>query len=80
MDEADIRAGVYRIVAKSFDLDVENIKPTASIIDDLGGDSLDLVEITMRIEETFGIEIPDEDMERAHTVEDFVNIAKKAAS
>ena len=51
----------------------EEVKPYAKFVEDLGADSLDTVELVMELEEEFGIEIPDEDAEKAKTVGDVVN-------
>ena len=51
--------------------------PSASFVDDLGADSLDLVELIMVFEEEFGQEIPDEDAETIQTVQDAVNYITK---
>ena len=51
-------------------VDPEKVKPEASFIDDLGADSLDIVELVMAMEEEFDIEIPDEDAEKLKTVQD----------
>ena len=50
----------------------DNVKMDSSFIDDLGADSLDIVELVMAIEETFDIEIPDEDAEKVVTIGDVV--------
>ena len=55
---------------KQLGVDVEEVTPEASFIDDLGADSLDTVELVMALEEEFGIEIPDEDAENISTVND----------
>ncbi len=51
-------------------MDPERVKPESSFIDDLGADSLDIVELVMAMEEEFEIEIPDEDAEKLRTVQD----------
>jgi acyl carrier protein len=55
------------------------VVPSASFVDDLGADSLDLVELIMAMEEAFGIEIPDEVAEKITTVKDAIEHVKKAA-
>ncbi len=60
------------IIVEQLGVDAERIKPEASFIDDLGADSLDIVELIMAMEEEFDIEIPDEDAERLKTVNDVV--------
>ncbi len=58
----------------------EKVTPTASFIDDLGADSLDIVELVMTMEEEFDLDIPDEDAEKMKTVGDVVKyIASKAS-
>jgi len=51
----------------------DEVKPEASFVDDLGADSLDLVELVMALEEEFGQEIPDEDAEKITTVQDAID-------
>ena len=57
-----------QMIAETFGVKPEDIKDESSFKDDLGADSLDLVELTMSIEEAFNIEIPDEDAEQLDTV------------
>ncbi|MGB9682280.1 MAG: acyl carrier protein [bacterium] len=64
---------VKRIIAEQLGIDEEDITPDASFTDDLGADSLDLVELVMAFEDSFDIEIPDEDAENIKTVADAVN-------
>ena len=56
---------VKKIIAEKLDVDVSDVVPEASLIDDLGADSLAIVELIMTMEEEFDIEVPDEDAERA---------------
>ncbi len=63
---------VREIVAEQLGVDVEEVTPEASFIDDLGADSLDTVELVMALEEGFDIEIPDEDAEQIKTVNDAI--------
>ncbi|MBW2273190.1 MAG: acyl carrier protein [Deltaproteobacteria bacterium] len=58
------------LVCDQLGVDPGEMRPEASILDDLGADSLDVVELVMAIEETFDIEIPDEDAEAMRTVGD----------
>jgi acyl carrier protein len=55
---------------------IEKVVPEASLLDDLGADSLDLVELVMVLEDKSGREIPDEDAEKIRTVQDAVNYMK----
>jgi len=61
-----------QVVAEQLGVKVEEIKPEASFVDDLGADSLDAVELIMALEEKFGIEIPDDDAEKLKTVNDAI--------
>ncbi len=58
------------IIVEQLGVDPERVKPEASFIDDLGADSLDIVELVMAMEEEFDLEIPDEDAEKLKTVQD----------
>ncbi|MBO4261147.1 MAG: acyl carrier protein [Clostridia bacterium] len=64
---------IKAIIADQLSAEPEKITPETSIIDDLGADSLDVVELVMALEEKFGIEIPDEDAEKINTVSDIVS-------
>ena len=61
------------IVAESLGISADEIASSASFIDDLGADSLDIVELVMAIEKSFDIEIPDEDAEKIATVQDAID-------
>ena len=63
---------VREIVAEQLERDVKEVTNSASLIDDLGADSLDVVELVMKMEEEFGIEIPDEEAEKIKTVNDVI--------
>jgi acyl carrier protein len=69
---------VKKIVVEQLGVDEEEVVPSASFVDDLGADSLDLVELVMSLEEEFSeegakVEIPDEDAEKINTVQDAVD-------
>lgn len=68
-----------QIVVDQLGVEASDVTPSASFVDDLGADSLDRVELIMALEETFGIEIPDEDAERIVTVQDAVDYVQKNA-
>ena len=63
---------VNSIIVDQLGVDADQVKPEASFTDDLGADSLDIVELVMAFEEEFGIEIPDEDAEKIGKVQDAV--------
>ena len=63
---------VREIVAEQLERYVNEVTTAASLIDDLGADSLDVVELVMKMEEEFGIEIPDEEAEKIKTVNDVI--------
>ncbi len=65
---SDIVEQVKAFVAEQLDRDPSEVKIDSSFVDDLGADSLDAVELIMRLEEEFGIDIPDEDAEKITTV------------
>ena len=67
---ANMHPKVKDIIVEQLGVDPEKVKPEASFIDDLGADSLDIVELVMTMEEEFDIEIPDEDAEKLKTVHD----------
>jgi acyl carrier protein len=64
---------VKKVVVEQLDVNPDEVTPAASFVEDLGADSLDMVELTMAFEEEFDIEIPDEDAEKITTVQDAVN-------
>jgi acyl carrier protein len=70
---------VRDIVAEQLGKDVNEVTANASFIDDLGADSLDIVELVMKMEEEFSIEIPDEEAEKIKTVNDVVEYIKTHA-
>ena len=67
---------VKKVVAEKLSVEPEEVVPEASFVDDLGADSLDLVELIMAMEEAFDIEISDEEAEKLQTVKDAVNYIK----
>ena len=68
-----VEGRVRKIVAKQLGLQEEEIALDKAFIDDLGADSLDIVELVMTMEEEFGVEIPDEEAEKIQTVKDAVD-------
>lgn len=63
---------VRKIIAEKLSVDLEEVVPEASFVDDLGADSLDLVELIMTMEEEFDIDISDEDAEKLESVKDAI--------
>ena len=70
---------VAQILAEQLDVDVDEIKLTTDMVDDLGADSLDIVDLLMTLEDEFDIEIPDEDVEGVRTVGDLVKYLEDKA-
>lgn len=68
---------IQEIIVDQLGVDEGRVKPEASFIDDLGADSLDIVELVMAMEEEFDCEIPDEDAEKLKTVQDVTNYLQK---
>ena len=73
MADQEIENKVKQIIVDELGVDENEVTPNARFIDDLGADSLDTVELVMRFEEEFGIEIPDEDAEKIQSVRDAYN-------
>ena len=72
-DMASVDERVKEIIAEQLGLEKDDIQPEASFIDDLGADSLDIVEMIMTIEDEFDVEISDEDAEKIVSVQDAIN-------
>ncbi|MDN4523453.1 acyl carrier protein [Fictibacillus fluitans] len=70
---ADVIERVSKIVVDRLGVDAAEVKPEASFKEDLGADSLDVVELVMELEDEFDLEISDEDAEKITTVGDVVN-------
>lgn len=71
---------VKKIIADQLGVELDEVTPQASFTDDLGADSLDIVELVMAFEESFDVEIPDEDAEKISKVEDAVSYISEHAS
>jgi acyl carrier protein len=71
--EKTVERRVIEIIVEQLGVSEEEVTLEASFVDDLGADSLDLVELIMAMEEEFGLEISDEDAEKIQTVQDVVN-------
>lgn len=72
-----IEEKVRKLIAEKLDVDYNDVVPQASLIDDLGADSLALVEMIMTMEEEFDIEVPDDDAEKLVTVENAIAYIKE---
>ncbi len=70
---------VKKVVVEQLDVNEDEVTSTASFVDDLGADSLDVVELVMGLEEEFDVEIPDEDAEKITTVADAVSYIEEKA-
>ena len=66
----EISERVKSIIVDQLGVSLEEVTPQASVIEDLGADSLDIVELIMALEEEYEMEIPDEDAEKIQTVDD----------
>jgi acyl carrier protein len=78
---ASVEEKVKHIIVEQLGVDEDEVKPEASFVDDLGADSLDVVELVMALEEEFGLEISDEDAEKLSTVRqamDYIQNSVKA--
>jgi acyl carrier protein len=71
---------VSAIIAEQLGVSKEEVRPEASFIDDLGADSLDIVELVMAMEEEFDIEISDEDAEKIQTIGDAIAYVRERAA
>ena len=69
----DVAAKVKEIIAEQLNQNADSISNTSHFVNDLGADSLDVVEMVMAFEEAFDLEIPDEDAEKIQTVQDAIN-------
>ena len=72
MDAGTIEGRVTELIIDQLGVSKEEANPQASFLDDLGADSLDIVELVMSFEEEFDLEIPDEDAEKIQTIGDAI--------
>jgi len=68
---------VREIIVEQLGVSADEVVPEASFIDDLGADSLDIVELVMAIEEEFALEIPDDDAEKIQTIQDAISYVEE---
>jgi acyl carrier protein len=79
MADKSIEEKVKDIIVEQLGVNPEQVTPTASFIEDLGADSLDIVELVMAFEEEFSVEVPDEDAEKLQTVGDVIKYIEERA-
>ncbi len=72
-----IEEQVIVVIMEQLEVTREECTPDASFIEDLGADSLDLVELIMELEENFGIKITDEELEKIRTIQDITDFIKR---
>ena len=77
MAEKTTEEKVKDIIVEQLGVNPEQVTPQASFIEDLGADSLDIVELVMAFEEEFSVEVPDEDAEKMTTVKDAIEYIEK---
>ena len=77
---ASVEERVRNIVCDQLAVEPDKVVKTASFVDDLGADSLDIVELVMTMEEEFDLDIPDEDAEKIKTVGDVISYVSSKAS
>jgi acyl carrier protein len=77
MADSAVQEKIKQIIVDELGVDEAEVTENARFIEDLGADSLDLVELVMRFEEEFGIEIPDEDAEKIQAVRDAFNYVEQ---
>ncbi|MDK2951516.1 MAG: acyl carrier protein [Kosmotogales bacterium] len=77
MGKSEIFEKVREVVNEKLNIELEEIEFTSDLIDDLGADSLDLVDLVMAFEDEFGIKVEDEDIENIRTIGDIVNYISK---
>jgi acyl carrier protein len=80
MTDKPIEEKVKDIIVEQLGVNPEQVTPTASFIEDLGADSLDIVELVMAFEEEFSVEVPDEDAEKLQTVGDVIKYIEEKSS
>lgn len=80
MSEKSIDQKVKDIIVEQLSVNAEQVTPEAKFIEDLGADSLDVVELVMAFEEEFGVEVPDEDAEKLITVGDVIKYIEEKDS
>ena len=72
-----IQEKITDLIVDQLGVDKEKVKPEASFVDDLGADSMDIVELVMTLEEKFSIQIPDQEEGNIRTVQDAIDFIKE---
>ena len=83
MEKPDLEAlseRVKKLISESLGVPLPEVTDSAAFVDDLGADSLDIVEMVMAIEKEFGIEVPDENAEKIETVQDAIDYISSATN
>jgi len=78
MTAVDMKKRIVEIIATQLGIDQADITPQANVVDDLGADSLDVVELIMALEEEFNLEIPDDEAEKIKNVQDIFTYMESA--
>lgn len=73
----DIKEKVTSIIVDQLGVEKENVKPESSFVDDLGADSMDIVELVMAFEDNFSMQVPDQEAENIKTVQDAIDYINK---
>ncbi len=76
MSDQEMKDKVTQIIVQQLGVEADKVTPDSTFIDDLGADSLDIVELIMAFEEEFGIDIPDEDAEKITAVKNVLEYIK----
>lgn len=77
---SDISERVKKIIVEHLDVDAEKVKEEANLVDDLGADSLEIIEVVLAFEDEFDIDIQDDDAQDIQTVEDAINFIKSISA
>lgn len=80
MKKQEIKNKIYDILEEKLGLISSEINDESNLIEDLGADSLDAVDIIMEVEKVFNIPIPDDDVEKINTVQDLITIVEQTIS
>ena len=73
----DIKEKVTSIIVDQLGVEKETVKPESAFVDDLGADSMDIVELVMAFEDNFSLQVPDQEAENIKTVQDAIDYISK---